>query len=217
MKNLIYCIGFCLIIASCEEPVKFSEPQPQHKSNLSSFPTRIKGTYKSLNDEYTIEITDKMIIRNYKSNVCLSKSELDSSKNLELKGNLLIDKDNDLAFQITIKDDTIAGFAFQSDTIFIINNENLLRKFKGHYFLNTKLEGGYYVQMITNEDGGKITISSIKKEEIENLKIISEVEEPDDSLMDNYQFTLTKKEFKNFVNEMHGFRSTEVFQKIKSN
>jgi rRNA-processing protein FCF1 len=206
-----------ILITACEEPVKFIEPQPQGKSNLSSFPKRLIGIYKSVNDDYTIEISDKLIIRKFKSNIYLSKTELDSSKNLQLKGNVLLDNDNNLSFKVTIQNDSITGFAIQTDSVFMITNDNVLRKFNGHYFLNTKLDNGYFVQMLTPEGSGKLTISSIKKEELDNLKTISAVEEPDDSLLENYQFTLTKKEFKNFVNEMHGFRSTEVFQKIKTN
>lgn len=217
MKKIIICFSILILIAACEEPVKFSEPQPKDIGNLSSFPRRIKGTYKSINDDYIIEISDRLIIRKFKANIYLSKTELDSSKNLQLKGNILIDKDNNLAFKVTIQNDSINGFAVQADSIFVLKDENRLRKFNGHYFLNTKLDNGFFVQMLTSEGSGRLTISSIKKEELDNLKTISAVDEPDDSLLANYQFTLTKKEFKNFVNEMHGFRSTEVFQKVKGN
>ncbi len=213
--KLVFCL--LIFITACEEPVKFVEPQPQDKRNLSSFPNRLFGTYKSVDDDYVLEISDKMIIRKFKANVSLTKAELDSSKNLKLDGNILFDSDNNLSFKVAVQNDSITGFAIQTDSIFNISNENVLRKYNGRYFLNTKLEDGYVVQMLTNEGAGKITISAIDKDEISNLKSISAIEEPDDSLMSNYKFQLSTKEFKKFVNEMHGFRSTEVFQKIKMN
>lgn len=215
MKSLIIYFLVLILMAACEEPVKFIEPQPQGKSNLSAFPDKFKGLYKSVNDDYTIEITDHLILRTYKSLVSITKNELDSSKNLELKGNMLIDNDNNIFFKVTINNDTISGFAIETDSVFNLSNENCLRKFNGHYFLNTKLDDGYLVQMLTNEGSGKISISAIKKEEMDNLKAITAAEEPNDSLMYNYKFELSKKEFKDFVNEMHGFRAVEVFQKVK--
>lgn len=217
MRNLKLVIGLFIFITACEEPVKFAEPQPKDKSNLSSFPNRLLGTYKSVDDDYVLEISDNMIVRKFKANVSLTKTELDSSKNLKLNGNILFDSDNNLSFKVSIQNDSITGFAIQSDSIFNITSDNVLRKYNGHYFLNTKVDNGYTVYMLTNEGAGKITISAIEKDEIANLKAVTAAEEPADSLLSNYQFQISKKEFKKFVNEMHGFRSIEVFQKVKVN
>src|SRR5205085_7245025 len=122
-----------------------------------------------------------------------------------------------ISFKVKITNDTLHGFANLTDTVFILDNENILRNFRGHYFANTKLEnGGYAVKMMTCGRSNHLTISEITKEEIENLKEITEIEEPTDSTFtSDYQFKPTKKEFKKFVNDMHGFRNTEEFVRVK--
>ncbi|MEO8149515.1 MAG: hypothetical protein ABI723_17880 [Bacteroidia bacterium] len=217
LKSVAIIITMCIVFNACEEPVKFSEPQPTGKGNLSGFPNRIKGVYKSINDDYTIEVSDKMIVQKMSGDVSIPKAEVDTSHELALKGDLLIDSGNKISFKVNLINDTLRGTINQSDTIFNLVNGNVLRKYNGHYFINTKYDDGSYgVMMLTYQRGGHLTVSQIKKEEIDNLKTITEIEEPNDSTFtSDYQFTPTKKEFKKFVSEMHGFRDEEEYLRVK--
>ncbi len=217
LKSIAILSMACLVINACEQPVKFNEPQPAGKSNLSHFPNSLTGIYKSSDDNYFVEVKTKMIIKKQSTEVVISKAEVDSSKELHLKGNILVDSGNNFSFKVNLINDTLHGTINLTDTFFILNNENVLRKFRGHYFINTKHDdGGYDVKMITYEKGGHLTISEIQKDEIENLKSVTEIAEPSDStLTSDYQFKPTKKEFKKFVNDMHGFRNSEEYLKVK--
>lgn len=217
LKLIALSILASIAFVACDEPVKFSEPQPTGKSNLSGFPNRLRGLYKSTTDDNFIEITDKTMVMKWNNEVSIPKSEVDTSHQFTLRGNLLIDSSNNISIRVNLINDTLCGFIKQCDTVFKVDNVNVLRKFRGHYFANTKYDvGSYSVMMITYERGGHLLLSQIKKEEIENLKAVTETEEPDDSTCaTSYQFTPTKKEFKKFVNEMHGFRDNTEFIKVR--
>lgn len=217
LKSIVVSLLICIAFNACDEPVKFSEPQPAGKSDLNRFPNRLKGVFKSVNDDYIIEIKDQLIVMKSSNEVTIPKAEVDTSHELVLKGDLLIDSGNDISFKVNIINDTLRGIVNQNDTIFKLDSDNVLRKYRGHYFANTKFaQGSYGVMMITYERGGHLTLSHIEKDEIENLKAVTETEEPSDtSCTTDYRFTPTKKEFRKFVNDMHGFRNETEFIRVK--
>jgi hypothetical protein len=90
--------------------------------------------------------------------------------------------------------------------------DNVVRKFKGNYFLNTRYNKTSWSVEKMNLSKGQLTISSIStKDDIENLKEMTETAQ--DTVI-NSNFTATKKEFKKFVKN-DGFSDSEAFVRIK--
>jgi hypothetical protein len=100
------------------------------------------------------------------------------------------------------------------DTIFAIDYDNVLRKFKGYYFINTRYDKDSWQVQRLSLSKGELRIGSISEEnEIDALKELSE------SSADTaapYKFSMSKKQFKKF-NKGQGFSDNEVFVKLEGN
>jgi hypothetical protein len=75
--------------------------------------------------------------------------------------------------------------------------DNVVRKFKGYYFLNKRYDKECWEVKKIELSKGQLVVSSIStKQDIENLKTITE------SMQDTvapYKFATTKKQFKEFI------------------
>ncbi len=199
-----------ILLCSCNEVVKFADPQPIGKRNISKFPSGLWGRYKSMTGNETLEINATSIVYGEQEAATIETQKSDSSLTVQLNN-------NSHSLSIILNNDSVYGTYIMEDTIFNIKKGNCLRFLKGNYFLNTHLsDGSYEVRMITPGKNSSITLSSIEPDEIENLKAVTQAEEPEtlnDSI--SYLYRPTKKEFKKFVTEMHGFRNKTTFIKIE--
>lgn len=199
-----------VFLFSCEPVVTFEEPQPVSIPKLNAFPDRLLGEYLSVNDSSFLIITEKSIFRKYDfsfpldSNVLGKKFKIkgDSLLNLETKERFLIGERNKHPFI------QVQGM----DTLFSLSHTNVLKKFKGQYFLNTWYkEKGWAVESIRFSRDG-LTMSQISPEkdvaEIRKIKNLS----PDSLSL--YQVDFSKKDFKQFIKKK-GFSVHEKFIQIK--
>jgi hypothetical protein len=112
---------------------------------------------------------------------------------------------------VSVIHDTITGIILTDDTMFHISEGNVLRKFKGFYFLNTVFSNSWEVQMVDLHKG-KLTIGKIpSKEGMDKLKAITSTAV--DSASGNVQ--ITSDQFKEFV-KGGGFYNTEEYARIKN-
>lgn len=214
MKNLkgIYFLLFSALMAcgsgDFREPptVIFGEPQPADIENLPAFPKRIQGQFRGLAEGNILNISDKLIISTSEFDEKMSIASLDSSATLI--GDTLVEKSSGKKEKVLIQGDSLVRHFSYSDTVYRINFDNVLRKFKGHYFLNTRFEGENWDVKQLSLEGGKLVLCSIRtKEEIDNLQAITETE-GDTSLP--RKFNLSKKQFREFLGK-DGFREKSVY------
>ena len=197
-------------LVACEPPVTFTEPQPVDTDNLSKFPRRLKGVYLSLSDSSILSINDKLIQRTYNYDYKFHPNQLDSTE--RLSGDTLINLETKERKLIKRDGDSLKIHIHSVDTLFQMDYDNVVRKFKGYYFLNTRYDKTRWKVEKMNLSKGQLILSSIStKEDIENLK---EINETTQDTVTNYNFTATKKEFKKFVKN-DGFSASETFVKLK--
>jgi hypothetical protein len=197
-------------LVACEPPVTFTEPQPVSTDNLSEFPRRLKGVYLSLSDSSTLSISDNLIQRTYDFDYKVHPNQLDSTA--RLSGDTLINLETKEKVLIKQDGDSLTIHFHNVDTLFLMDYDNVVRKFKGNYFLNTRYNKTSWSVEKMNLSKGQLTISSIStKDDIENLKEMTETAQ--DTVI-NSNFTATKKEFKKFVKN-DGFSDSEAFVRIK--
>jgi hypothetical protein len=214
MKKVIVLLNILLLLftSNCKQGVKvtFTSPQPIDTKDLNKFPTRLFGEYLS-NDEVTrLRISKKMIEKIYDYQVKLHPNELDS--NCVIKDDYIIDLKTKEKLFFKRVNDSLEINVFFIDTIFNLNNEDILRKYKGSYFLNMKYEDNAWEVQKLHLKKGKLYLGVITNEsEISYLKEISESYE---DTIPTYNFKIEKKQFKEFIlNE--GFSSTDTLIKIK--
>jgi hypothetical protein len=212
MKYLIlFLISSLLFFMACEPPVLFKVPQPEGVANLSTIPNKIHGKYLSLADSSFLLVSDYLMIRYSNWIYAVQENKLDS--NLFIKGSNIIDKETDESFPFEKFDDSLRIHVKFSDTIFNINSGDIVRKFKGYYFLNKKFDNAYWTVNKLDYSRNSILISEISnKEEIALLDQFTE--EVADSLNPNI-YIPTKREFKDFIKN-DGFSKSEKFIRLKN-
>jgi hypothetical protein len=197
-------------LVACEPLVTFTEPQPISTDNLSEFPRRLKGVYLSLSDSSTLSINDNLVQRTYDFDYKVHPNQLDSTA--RLSGDTLVNFETKEKELIKRDGDSLIFHFHYVDTLFQMDYDNVVRKFKGYYFLNTRYDKTSWSVEKMNLSKGQLIISSIStKDDIENLKEITETAL--DTVI-NYNFTATKKEFKKFVKN-DGFSDSEAFVRLK--
>jgi hypothetical protein len=98
--------------------------------------------------------------------------------------------------------------------LFQLDYDNVVRRFKGYYFINKRYDKTSWVVNKIQLTKGELTLSSIStKLDIENLKEITEA--PTDTVPP-FKFSATKKQFKQFIRS-EGFSANEKFIRQKKN
>jgi hypothetical protein len=208
MKNLTKILTLIILTSlySCEQDETFKEPQPSAAENLSNFPLQLQGQYISLTDNSKLNIGDKFIERTYDYVVKMHPNQL--NKNKRLSGDTIIDINTNEISLVKHEQDSLLINEGCLDKSFEINNASILRKFKGHYFLNVLNDNNEWDVKMIQLIKGQLTISTINtKAEIENLK---EIIETANDTIPPYKVKLTKDQSKEFVKD-EKFRDNEIF------
>jgi hypothetical protein len=134
----------------------------------------------------------------------------DLSKEEKLINDTIINKQTSERFAVKkINDSLFTNYVFK-DTVFFLNTTNVLRKWRGYYFLNSKNSDNTWVVQKLFLKKGQLGINGIStKEEIAMLAQIT------NTSMDSIPPFLvkpSKKQFKTFV-KSNGFSVGEVYIK----
>ena len=214
MKRLKFITTIIILTSlfACGPTVTFNEPQPTDTDNLSKFPYRLQGQYLSIADNSTLVIGDKLIQRIYDFDLKIHPSQLDS--NSRLSGDTIINLTTNSREVVKRDGDSLVTHIHYIDTLFLMDYDNVVRKFKGYYFLNKRYDKESWEVKKIQLSKGQLVVSSIStKQDIENLKTITE------STQDTaapYKFATTKKQFKEFIKN-DGFSDSETFVRQKKN
>ncbi|HRN34565.1 MAG TPA: hypothetical protein PLC76_07400 [Saprospiraceae bacterium] len=204
--RLITTVIILTSLFACQPPVIFNEPQPTDTENLSIIPERLQGLYLSLEDSSTLLISDKLIQRIYDFDLEVNPSQLDSTS--KLSGDTLINLETNEKQIIRRVGNNLITHIHSIDTLFQMDYDNVIRKFKGYYFLNKRYDKTSWEVKKVELKKGQLVISSISSElDVDNLKEITET--PTDTVAPN-KFTVTKKQFKDFIKN-DGFSDSETF------
>ena len=206
-------ISTLIILASlfaCEPPVTFNQAQPTDTDNLPKFPKRLQGQYLNFADNSTLLVNDKLITRIYDYDYKVHLNQLDSTE--QLSGDTIININTKEKTLIKRAGDSLIAHVHYIDTLFQMDYDNVVRKFKGYYFLNKRYnETSWEVKKIQLTKGQLILSSISTKLDIENLK---EITETATDTVPPYKFAATKKQFKQFIKK-DGFSNSEIFVKQK--
>jgi hypothetical protein len=157
-------------------------------------------------------IDAKTIQRIYDFDYTIHSSQIDS--NSRLSGDTIINLTTNTREIVQRDGDSLVTHINYIDTLFQIDYDNVVRKFKGFYFLNKRVDKESWEVKKIELSKGQLIVSSISsKEDIENLKTITESTQ---DTVAPYNFAATKKQFKEFVKNK-GFTDSEKFIRQKKN
>ena len=197
-----------LVLASCGDLVRFEEPQPTGQSDEKRIPKKLIGQYLSLNDSAKLIIANGLIIKHSVSDF---SDKVDSAEMKDIKGDTTYSgTEKKLKFDVVVKGDSTFQRWSYYDTLFDASKGDILRKYKGHYFLNEKVSANSWrVTTLTKIDNG-LTLGTIStKDDINNLRTVTETKS--DTI---FSFRPTKREMKKFL-KGKGFSDRDTFIKVE--
>lgn len=198
-------IGLSSLVA-CGPSVTFTAPQPEGVNDLTGFPERLQGNYSSTGDSSTLSISAHLIQRIYDFDHRIDTARLGSGS--RLSGDTLFDLVTGHRTLLWLEGDSLMAHVHYIDTLFQMTPENVVRKFKGYYFLNQRQgDVGWEVTKVQLSKV-KLVISTISAE-----NDIAKLKETAESSLDTvppYKFTATKRQFGKFIRNK-GFSDGEVF------
>lgn len=220
MKHLlaVSIVLSCLILTGCVDELNFEEPQPVESKNEDHFKSKFTGLYLCIEDSSLLTIDKKTIVREWHFEHYTTNAEIDSSDDLEIKEGKIYSKEISAFLSMETKGDTVILKGDILDTIFSIEEGQVLRIFKGQYFLNQQQADGFWTVSLLSLDKNILTTKHIQvgETDIEKIKDVTTVEEivNDEGKVVDYSVKPTRKEIKRILRS-DIFSESSVYRKIK--
>lgn len=171
-----------LLLIGCGPYIYFKSPQPKGNSNLSSFPKSLNGTYLSLLDSSILIIESQKIVKKRFENMIMSFEDYSKETGDTIFNDTTFLFTDNWLIQMKVVGDSIAVNSSRVEEIFTISNEQLLRKYKGYYFLNFKDSNDLWRVELINLTKDTLEYGNIlTKEDLERIKSFTFVESYIDS------------------------------------
>ena len=210
IKPLIYFFLAFALLSCGETGYRFEEPQPASRPNLQQIPKRLTGNYLRSDSTAQLYIDRTQIIEWQETSTVLhidtfhSVFEIDSTKiSTSAPDTLKISEGGfSLNFKSVAQDSIWMAFSYY-DTLFSISDHNLLKRFKGRYFLNYARASSdtWRVRCLTLKSK-TLTFEDIEiPEDITALTEITEIKEirTPEGRLKGYQLEPTRKELKQLM------------------
>ncbi|OCB69004.1 hypothetical protein [Flavobacterium crassostreae] len=210
IKVLILNLLFLSLLISCKRAdVSFGETQPQNVKEIKAFPNKIIGIYYNSENNAEIQISEYFIFKKIKIEDTLKTSELHNYEVIE--NNNLINLKTKEKYKIRKINDTLFSGYVYSDTIFEISKKNVLKKFKGYFFLNKLVEEtGFWEVEKLYLSNGILRLNGIETEN--ELELLQNITETKKDTLKPFRINPTKKQFKEFIKK-NGFTNGEIYLK----
>ena len=157
LKSLVLSLSI-IVCCSCDNIVRFEAPQPEGQNHETSIPKKLMGSYRSLKDSSILTITNDHIISSISSDYSGLVSALDSIDRVKIRNDTSYsEEDLNMRVDITIKGDSIFQHLEYKDTVFSFSKNDVLKKFKGYYFLNKHVSANrWYVTKLGRTKEGLV-------------------------------------------------------------
>ena len=214
-RNFSFCISLLLLI-SCDQAVRFEQPQPAGVADIEELPDRLKGSYYSEKDSSTLEISDGLVVIYNRALIRIALN--DSTQELRVSGDTVTDISSGYReIGRVIADSVEVHWPLWTDTLFRSSNNYLLRKFKSRYFLNRRLDDGTWeVYILDPHNGGSLMVEELlAPEDISMLEHITPVKqiETDTILGPRYEINPDRKALKKLMRR--GFTARGFYRRVK--
>ncbi|MEM7575320.1 MAG: hypothetical protein AAF433_20600 [Bacteroidota bacterium] len=176
------------ILAACDSPVVFEEPQPQGAASEDSFRPAYQGTYLCTGDSSILVVTEQHIYQEsahfivderdgHGPDSLLYQRELMGEHGLETRYFL---QGHSLPLENTfVSEEMLVGTLLVRDTLFTIGPRQQVRYFRGHQLLNYQSDdGNWEVLALAQENNRDLRLFRTKlPEDIDALEAITPVQQ----------------------------------------
>jgi hypothetical protein len=225
LKKTVY-ILFSILLIGCgdyaSDYVRFKTAQPDGVKTSDSFGRKVKGEYNNYsNPNNRLIISDNLILNAQTVHIKIHRDDLEFDSTISIDKNV----DDQLTYflkskgyGIEITNDTINAFQTFFDTLFNISKNQILKKFKGSYFINFKVdENSWKVQRFNLQKDTLLIGQITPSDTLLRFNFIvknEELNESDSSTINEYFIHSSKKEFKKLL-KPNSFEETECYYKVK--
>jgi len=162
---LIYCIT---LISSCGQFSSINKPLPKQEKELKSFTIDIQGDYLNSEDNSILTITDNSVIKTYDFDIRFLKDSI--GPNNYIKNDTIFNKYFDEKEKVKLSGDTIIQHIYKAIPLFKVSQDNVLKKYKGHYFLNNRYSEFDWIVTILSVRKGIMKVQGVQDINIDNLE-----------------------------------------------
>lgn len=197
LKALLLALSF--FASGCVAFVAFEEPQPFFKKSEVRFDKKFQGAYFNPLDSGLLTINDSTILISHFWTVSFPINKIHPIIEVNLAKDHL-----PIQFGPTLQ--TTEGHVYQSwietDTVFALSDQHILRRFKKDYFLNYKeLDDYWYLELMSLDKDNKLVITAMFIEDLVALENEIPLKKIRDSNGDVIKVVLqpNKKQFKKMI------------------
>ena len=193
-----------ILLLGCGPYIWFKVPQPAGGENLTEFPDNLLGKYESVVDTNVIRVEKYKVIREFRENLLMTKIEFREEVGDTISEDTSFMFTDNWKIDIRSYGDSVKVFSSKDEELFKISEIQLLREYKGYYFLNYKDTNDYWKVKILRLVGDTLEFDFILKEEdIKSIKGITKVEVFTDSAEDPSKHFLdpTKRELRKILKQ----------------
>lgn len=187
MRRLLLILFSLLFLSTCGPQVKFFQPQPKDGKNLTRIPPEFYGSFFCKTDSSMLEIDSISVTSHWISEKTMPRDSIaELEKDLELsikrdtqiyisekRGNWL---SNGLHINIRFKNDSVKVHVNAENRMFEISDSQLVRKYRGCCFLNTKTSENLWLVKVLSINGSDLDFDDLlDAEQVKHIKRITRV------------------------------------------
>ncbi|MFH1853637.1 MAG: hypothetical protein ABIA75_14975 [Candidatus Neomarinimicrobiota bacterium] len=170
----------CLAVTACIEDLNFIRPQPDGVKNTSHFSPKFLGTYFCWSDSSTLTIFTDHIIQHWHAVEVISRAELDTMSDIKVIDNLIHCDEFPEPLAVEFFGDSARVTIDFDEPFFTPDDDQLLRWYKGYYFLNYRGENDLWtIKALKLDKAGKLTVHRFDAgdDDMKVIRAITTVEE----------------------------------------
>lgn len=214
IRNLLLVVFGLSFLFSCQTDLNFTEPQPTETKNETKFKRRYRGDYQSLRDSSIITISENSIVRTWYLDTKVHKDSLETEG---VGGGLFVIADLPW-LKVEIEGDSAHVYGEKEEEMFTISDEQVLRHYKGYYFLNTKESDEFWTVKMLSLERGLLSFKRFLGTEAEIAKLtelttIDTIRNAEGEVVD-YSIHPSVKEFREILRSAH-FGDGGSYRKIR--
>ncbi|HRO76407.1 MAG TPA: hypothetical protein PLP27_09695 [Crocinitomicaceae bacterium] len=205
MKNLNFlglAMLFVLLTACDYASLSFKNPQPNDKTSLDKIPLALRGNYIYLGDSSVLAI-DKHTIKV----IYTEKMKVEEDSNTVASNDTINSDQAEITYSVA----NVEQYKTSESILFDINNGDVIRHFRGAYFISTSNGSDWDVQRI-QKSGRGITIGSCNNKT--DLGLLGGITGTEINPNGKTVFDPTKDQLKEFLKQ-GGFRNISYYAKLK--
>ncbi|MCR9286950.1 hypothetical protein OAF63_00500 [Saprospiraceae bacterium] len=220
MKISIY-LSFVLLfmgIIACEQPIVFSEPQPERIPPSLSFHLPFRGTFFCEEDTSVVHVHNNCIFKEKVWQFDLLQENLDSLQDLQLiNGQLFSDFYDSFLDTKILPNGSYRGTLVVRDTFFQIGKKEVLKYFRGYQVLNKyNRSGDWEIWLLGLDEYLNLTLhKTVLPEDLNKIKEITPLEDISTSEKKQYRMKPTIIEFSDLLNSRLIFEACGYYERIE--